>query len=569
MTNKIEKSKYDLKWIFSKTLGTRKYLLLLSFSTVIIGAISISLAFFLRMFTDIATGDLDQSLVKTGLTAAGVLVGGGIFMVVSSVLAQYINGRIERENRLELMNVILSRRLIDINKQHTGELLTKLTIDIQAISNCFVIIVQRMFGGIIMAMMSIVSMFILNWKMALIMLLLMPVLMAVMGILSAPMKKASAADKANEEVNRSVMQEDLSRIMLIKAYFMQEKVIEKIRNAYAKKLKSGVKVGFFEGMMEFSGMSVSMIMFLIALGVGAYFVLIGETTFGNLIAIVQLLNFVVMPVSDFANTMAQISQALASAERIGALYEFPEAKKPVIGKPVNATKLTAENISFSYHDDSLDADKIIEDVSVSFEKGMITGIAGKSGCGKSTLLKLLIGLYNPQKGNIELKHDLGIITDIMPQVAYVPPVDYLFSGTVSENLIMSDNQEKLSEMQEAAAEANILDFIESLPDGFNTPIGESGQTVSSGQAQRLAIARAIYKKSPIVVFDEPTANLDVESIEKFQTAVRRIAKNKICIIVTHDIPTIEICDKVYLLENGKIREKAADEVLIFSNGSTS
>ena len=199
-----------------------------------------------------------------------------------------------------------------------------------------------------------------------------------------------------------------------------------------------------------------------------------------------------------------------------------------------------------------------------FEKGFVTGIAGKSGSGKSTLLKLLIGLYNPQAGKVSLKHKKGAVADIMPQVAYVPPADYLFSGTVTENIIMSEMKARMEEMRQAAAGANILDFIETLPEGFETPIGESGGTVSSGQAQRLAIARAIYKQSPVVVFDEPTANLDAESAEKFKQAARQIARDKICIIVTHDAPTIAICDKVYWLEDGEIREKGAAEVAMLS-----
>jgi len=204
---------------------------------------------------------------------------------------------------------------------------------------------------------------------------------------------------------------------------------------------------------------------------------------------------------------------------------------------------------------------VLEDVNAVFEKGMVTGLVGKSGSGKSTLLKLLIGLYAPAQGSISLKHSSGILSggEIMPQVAYVPPVDYLFSGTVTDNIIMSEDRPRLSDMMAAASGANILDFIESLPEGFDTVIGESGGTVSSGQAQRIAIARAIYKRSPIVVFDEPTANLDADSIEKFQSAVKTLAADKICIIVTHDPSTMTVCDKIYLLEDGFVREKHGDE----------
>lgn len=127
--------------------------------------------------------------------------------------------------------------------------------------------------------------------------------------------------------------------------------------------------------------------------------------------------------------------------------------------------------------------------------------------------------------------------------------------------MMAENKPQMEKINTAASDANILDFIQSLPDEFDTLLGESGNTLSSGQAQRIAIARAIYKNKPIIVFDEPTANLDVDSIEKFHTAVHKLALNNICIIVTHDISTISTCDKVYLLDSGKAKEKPDIEQL--------
>ena len=130
---------------------------------------------------------------------------------------------------------------------------------------------------------------------------------------------------------------------------------------------------------------------------------------------------------------------------------------------------------------------------------------------------------------------------------------------------MSENKPQMEKINIAASEANILDFIKSLPDGFDTLLGESGNTLSSGQAQRIAIARAIYKSKPVIVFDEPTANLDVDSIEKFHMAVHKLALNNICIIVTHDLSTISTCDRVYLLDRGSAEEKLNIEQLAILN----
>ena len=564
-----QKNKYGLNWIYKKTKGTRFLLAIFTILILISTVITISLAYFLKLFVDVATGDLEESLIYLGLISLGVIAFGGIISVINSILAQYIFGKTERSLRIELMNVILSRRMIDISKHHTGELLTKLTVDIQSVSNCFLNIIRRMVGGLASALFATAAMFFLNWKMALIMFILTPLLMLVMGIFNPFMQKASELDKRNDEINRSLMLENLSRIMLIKTYFMQNKIIAKLKNTYAGKLKSGMKLGMWEGFINFSGELISMAMFMVAIGVGAYFVLRGEATLGNLIAIVQLLNYIVNPVASFAGAISQIGQTVASSGRIGMIYELPADKEISAVNPVDAVELVVEKMSFSYNNTDEDGGtgNILENISASFQKGVVTGLAGKSGSGKSTFLKLLIGLYTPQQGKIELKHTSGTLNgeEILPQIAYVPPVDYLFSETVSENIIMSESEPRLIDMNKAASDANILYFIQSLPDGFDMLIGEGGGTVSSGQAQRLAIARAIYKKSPVVVFDEPTANLDVDSIEKFQSVVKLLAKDKICIIVTHDVSTISVCDKVYVLEQGHVREKLSGEELVMDD----
>jgi len=559
--------KYGLGWIYKQTKGTRAHLALFFIFILANALASIAVVYFLRTFIDIATGDSEASLLHTALYSIALVAVGGIFTVITSILAQYIFGRTERSLRAKLMDVIFSRRMVDISRQHTGELLTKLTIDVQAVSNCFVLITRDMAGQIATALIATAAMFFFDWRMALVMLGLAPLMMIIMGIFMPFAQKVSEIDKENEEVNRSLMQENLSRIMLIKTYFLPFKTIAKMKKTYTAKLKSGMKLGKWEGLMMFCATVMAWSMVLVIIGVGAYFVLRGDSTLGNLMAIVQLSNYVINPIANISVTMAQISQAKASSARIGTIYELPADNKIADIKPVDALELIAENLNFAYINDNDETVTILEDVTAVFEKGKVIGIAGKSGSGKSTLLKVLIGLYAPHRGDVKLKYTSGTLSneEIMTQVAYVPPVDYLFSGTVTENIIMSGDTPRPDDMRAAAASANILDFIESLPAGFDTPIGESGGTVSSGQAQRLAIARAKYKDSPIIVFDEPTANLDVASIALFQSAVKNLAKDKICIIVTHDVSTITVCDKVYVIDDGYIREKLDGEELVFSS----
>ncbi len=553
----MKNNEYGLHWIFQKTRGVRLQLMIYTLLVLCIPVLQLTFSYFMKLFIDIATGDINISLLYVAFRTVAVVAAGGIVIMINAVLSKWIYGKIECSLRAELLGVIFSRRMIDISKQHTGELLTKLTADVQAVSTCFITMTDNMVGGTASALLATIVLFFLNWKIAMILLVLIPLLMFVMGAFNPRIQEASAIDKQRDEINRSIIQENLSRIMLIKTYFMQGKTIEKVNRTYEDKLKSGMILGVWEGFAAFAGTLFGNVMSMVTLGVGTYFVLKGETTVGSLIMIVQLLNYIVTPVSKLSVAIAQIGQAAASADRIGAIYTLSADQESSTVMPVNAVMLLAKDLCFSYSaDHEGGGDQLFNHVNMSFPKGKITGIAGKSGSGKSTLLKLLIGLYTPQAGVVELKHNTGVVSgeEIMPLTAYVPPSDYLFSGSVSDNIIMSEYEPHYDDLQAAAADANIIEFIQSLPQGFDTLIGESGSTVSSGQAQRIAIARAIYKKSQIVVFDEPTANLDADSIEKFQSIVKSLAKDKICIIVTHDISTITVCDNVYILENGTVKE---------------
>ena len=557
----MEQKRYGFSWIYKKTKGCRSWLIIYTMLVLCMPMIQLSFAFFMKLFIDIATGKSNMSLLRVGLYSIASIIIGGIVMMIHSILVKWIYGKMECRLRMELMNVIFSRRLIALSKQHTGELLTKLTVDIQAVSMCFPTLIDTIVGGAASALFAAAALFFLNGKIAILLLTLTPLLMFLMGALTPHIQKMSAIDKENEERNRSYLGENLSRILLIKTYAIQEKILERSKTIYQKKLKSSITLGMWEGLALFAGALSGNIMSLVTLGLGAYFVLSGETTVGSLIMIVQLLNYIVNPVAKFPVAIAGVGQAVSSAERIGQIYELPGEKKNHKSSSVNGKELVNKNLSISY-DDEASCD-LLHNLNLTFAKGEVTGIVGQSGSGKSTLLKLLSGLYEPKNGTIELRTEQGTIggEQLTEQVAYVPPDNYLFSGTILENIMMSEQKPQIEKINLAASDANILEFIKSLPDGFDTLIGESGNTLSSGQAQRIAIARAVYINRPVIIFDEPTANLDADSIEKFHAAVHKLALNNICIIVTHDISTISACDRIYLLDNGRAEEKLDAEQL--------
>lgn len=550
---------FDLRWIFKKAKGTRVLFWFFVLSVIVNNLIFVSIAYFLKLFVDIATGDHNASLLYIGKIALITVSLGGLLSVFNSVLEKSFQRMMERNLDIELMSIIFTRRIIDISGHHTGELLAKMTDDVQAIGKCYVSIARNIIGNIVMVIAAVSGLFYLNWKMAVIMLLLSALMLLIKDIFNSRIKNISDIDRKNGEDIRSAILENLSRIMLVKTYFMHKNVAEKIRNAYAEKIITGQRLGAWEGLLSFFGILSSTVMFLVALGIGAYFVLSGETTVGSLVAMVQLLNFVIEPVSSIVKSFSNVSNAVVSAGRIGKLYELPPDRDMMIIPATNAIELAAIDVSFSYDNpgNSGNTSEILHKITARFQKGDITGIIGNNGNGTSTLMKILIGLYPPQEGRVELVHANGVLKGeaILSQVAYVPPANFLFSGTVVDNIVMSGEEIRLDDLRNALNDADIFEFVQSLQDGVDSLIEDGSGNISSDHAQRIAIARAIYKRAPIMVFDEPSANLDAESIAKLHSMIRKIARDKICIIVTHDISAMNICDKVYILDNGNLTER--------------
>lgn len=256
------------------------------------------------------------------------------------------------------------------------------------------------------------------------------------------------------------------------------------------------------------------------------------------------------PVVALSNLSNNLLQTLASGERVlSLLEEKPETHEILEGKTIEDTNISVSEVSFSY-DETL----ILNNLSLSFDKGEIIGISGKSGCGKSTLLKLLMRFYEAQKGEILLgnTHVNEILTsDLRQNMAYVTQDTYLFDSTLEENLRIAKRDATMEELIEACKKANLYDFIQSLPDGFNSRVGELGDSLSGGERQRLGIARAFLYDSPIILLDEPTSNLDSLNESIILNALKAHSQDKTIILVSHRASTMSIADRIYSMQEGR------------------
>ncbi|MDR0999844.1 MAG: ABC transporter ATP-binding protein/permease [Clostridiales bacterium] len=549
---KVKKAS-SFSWLWMQTQHARLIMFALALVTVALSFCRLGWAYMLKIFSDIATGDSQRPLLF-GIIFMITLILVSVPVEWSyTLLKSALFGKVEGKLREVFLTQVFRKRYIDIQKSHTGELMTLLTNDTESAANYFPTLITDVMGNITTCAFALVALFLLNWKLAVILLVVIPIIILSLRACEPLIQKASKSNKGDEETNRKFMQELLGKLLLFKAYGNYSSAIEHSKDLYANKYKSSLKLAKFDGFSEILNTIFNLSLFAIILGVGAYYAIRGEATAGTLMAMTQLTNSVINSFSRVAQYISQTAQASASVERIQKVLTLPDEPLKVTDKSLRPIALETRNVSFSYDDTEI----VLKDVSLQAKPGEIVGIIGESGSGKSTITKILMGLYEPSKGKVEMQSTGGIIiNDIMSKVAYVPSDNFLFAGSLQDNICMGADVDK-ERLIMCAKAVNIYDFVEGLPNGFDEQVGEASNTLSTGQAQRVAIARALYKDSAVLIFDEPTANLDTSNVDALLKTIKSIAKDKICIIVTHHLETKGICDRIYEISNGVTNENVA------------
>lgn len=551
-------SRYSFGWIYAQTKGNRRYLVCLVLAGIALAAVNIRMASVLKGFVDIATGDSGMSLGENVAAAFLILVSDGILSMVVSVSYQISCNRIGQRLRLELSGRLYRSHLLEMQNHHVGEYMTNLTADVEKVSGCIPTIAKNAVGNGLTAVLAVLYLFWLNWKLALLLLICIPLLILCIAVFSPIVQKASRRDKENEEEIRVYFQDVLEKIALYKINLMERKFMEKAQGMLEAKVRSARWLGTAEGGSAFLNNVMGMSMFLISMGGGAYFVMRGELVVGAMIAVIQLTNYIVWPFTAIGEIISNVNQSIVSAERLDRIYslpEEPEQSKPPVqlerqkewkqfsGSRQEVSCLRIRGISFRYGDHC-----ILKDINADFGKNGIIGIVGESGGGKSTFLKIASGLYLPEEGEVSVVLADGSVRDnVRPYVGLVPAADLVFRDTIEANICMAMEPDR-ERLEQCAAMANIDRYIGEQEQRYDTVIGDGSQPLSSGQEQRIGIARALYQRAGILLFDEPTANLDAESIDIFLDTLDKAAADRICVVVTHDPRVMERCCRIYCLK---------------------
>lgn len=367
----------------------------------------------------------------------------------------------------------------------------------------------------------------------------------------------------------SYMVESLNGIQTVKAYNAERKVNQETEIRFVRLLRSIFDLTCVSNLQASLKTFVELIGGIVILWVGGVGVINGEMTIGSLITFNSLLAYFLDPVKNLINLQPQMQTAVVAADRLGEILDLGAEKTENEYRKLSPTNLAGnieiKNLNFRYGTRKL----VLEDINLNIEKGHNIAFVGESGSGKTTLSKLLLHLYAPESGDILINRNN--IEDIKleclrEKIAYIPQETFLFSGSIFENLTLGLDDATMDDIIAASKMAQAHDFINELPLRYETRLEENGTNLSGGQRQRLAIARAMLKKPDILILDEATSNLDAITEHAIDRTIHEFAKDMTTIFIAHRLSTIKNCDRIYVMDKGKIVEQGTHKELINMGG---
>jgi ABC-type multidrug transport system fused ATPase/permease subunit len=536
--------KKQLTWAWSVTAGYRGKIALYMLMEIIGVALVLYFVYCSKEAIDIAMRVVPGHLVGT----LACIVLSVALSVVAGLAASWIGEYARNGLTLQLQNSLAHSQMIASwgmrKRWHTGDLMVRLTADCPEVVQMLVYNFPSLLVTCIKLVASLTFLWIMDPLLAQLILAISP-LFLFSKIYYKKMRRISKAVKQSESYLGTVLQENLKHRSLIQSLLFTEARETKLTEAqsalFQKKTQQLKFSTFTQGIlkMTFNGG------YLLAFLWGIYRLHAGQISYGTMAAFLQLVGRIQMPIFSLVAFLPVAIRCFAAIER---LMELNEGEQERYDHPVRIDaplSLNLRNVSFRY-----DEMEVIQQLNVSFRPGIPTAITGASGKGKTTLIRLILALIKPDNGSLTLtqggiEHEISVAT--RNNIAYVPQGNTLFCGTIRENLRLADPHASEPRIAEALHIA-CADFVDTLPDGMDTTIGEAGHGLSEGQAQRIAIARALLSKGSIWLFDEPTSALDSDTVRHLIHNLLKAGEQKILIFVTHDRQLAEACQQVVQLD---------------------
>jgi ATP-binding cassette subfamily B protein len=421
---------------------------------------------------------------------------------------------------------------------------------------------------ILTLLMSAVMLFVLEWRLALLALAVAPMVFLGPWLFGARAAEASYRQQEDAGAVAAVLQENLSAQGLVKAFELQEVAQATFRERVTQLVRSTIRATFLGSLLGTSGELTITFIQLLTLGVGTFMVLSGNLTLGALVAFIGLLGNVLGPMNGLSGLLQALQQATGGMRRIDELLtDEPQVMDTPDAQPLApfTKEIRFDAVTFSYTGEQAN----LKDVSFTISAGQSVGFVGPSGCGKSTVLGLVLRLYDPAVGSVTLDGvDARRVTQasLHKQMAMVPQDTFLFNSSVRENIRLGRPGASDPDVEAAAKAAEIHDVVMSLPQGYDTVVGERGARLSGGQRQRLAIARAVLRGASILLLDEATSALDPTTEAAINRSLAAIARGRTTITVTHRLASVVQADRLFVIDQGRLVQQGTHAELLGQEG---
>jgi ABC-type multidrug transport system fused ATPase/permease subunit len=503
-----------------------------------------------------------------GVATLAIAVIGAIASYIDNYFTTSAGQWVANDLRLRIYEHLhrLSLRYYDHAK--TGALVSTITTDVATIQDFASSSTLEIVIDLLTIVFMVGLMFWLDWDFTLIAVVFIPVLLLFVFNLKKAVKEATRAVRRRQSDVLSIVQRGLGSMRVTKAFGRQDLEVAHLEAASHATVAAALRARSIKSLMSPMVSIVVAICTAVVLWKGTSLIIAGTMTAGALTVYLAYLKKFFKPVKDLASMTSTIAQTTVALERIQAILSADEviSERPGAIDPGRVRgAISFDRVSFGYDQNS----PVLQEVSFDIEPGQVVGIVGPTGSGKSTLLSLLPRFYDPALGRvlidgIDITHYK--LAALRSQIGFVLQDTMLLHGTIRENIAYGRPEATEEEIVEAARIANAEEFISRMPHGYDSMVGERGETLSGGQRQRIAIARAVIRNSPILILDEPTAALDTESEHLVIEALRRLMKGRTVIMIAHRLSTLVDADKIIVLKDGIVAEEGTHEVLIARGG---
>jgi ABC-type multidrug transport system fused ATPase/permease subunit len=523
-------------------------------------------------------GHLLQPFISGGtkMQVAAAAATAVILIALVGAVASYVAGYyttsvgqwVGNDLRLRTYQHLQQLSLNYYNAHDMGTLLSTLTADVQTIQAFASSSTLGMLVDLLTILGMLGIMFWMNWDFTLIAVAVTPFMLLIISRFKKAIKKAQKEVRKQQSNIVAVVQQGLESVKVVEAFGRQDLEQEELSEVSKATVDAALKARRVKALLSPTVTVVVALCTAFVLWRSSSLILRGVMTAGELTVFLSYLSQFFKPVKDLATMTNTIAQTAVAVERVRALLEaddvIPE-KPDARGPGVLKGNIEFDHVAFGYQQDA----PVLKDVSFRIKAGEMVGVVGPTGTGKSTIVSLIPRFYDPGGGRV-LVDGMDVkdykLQGLRSQIGYVLQETVLFRGTVAENIAYGKGGATRDEIEAAAKLANADEFISKMPQGYDTMVGDRGDTLSGGQRQRIGIARAVIRNNPILILDEPTAALDTESEKLVIEALERLMKGRTVITIAHRLSTIRDSNKILVLKDGFLAEEGSHEELLARGG---